>query len=161
MKTNLRPMLHSAMIAALYVLFTLVSHLFGLASGPIQLRLSEALTPLAFLIPAALPGLTLGCFLANLLTGCAPWDVVFGSLATLLGALGSRHLTFGRAWLSPLYPILSNALVVPFVLIYVYGAQETYWYFLATVTAGEVLSCGVLGYALLRFAMRYRHKLKI
>ena len=74
-------------IAALYVVLTVIANALGLASGAIQVRFSEALTILPVFTPAAIPGLTVGCVLANLITGCAPWDVVFGSLATLIGAL--------------------------------------------------------------------------
>lgn len=81
-----------AMIAALYVVLTFIANLAGLASGVIQVRLSEALTILPVFTAAAVPGLAVGCVLANLLTGCAIWDVVFGSLATLIGAVGTRLL---------------------------------------------------------------------
>ena len=103
---------------------------FNLASGAIQVRISEALCVLPFFTPAAIPGLFLGCLISNLLTGRIIWDVIFGSLATLLGALGTWLLT-GRAgkapssrktkkWLAPLPPILANTLIVPFVLYYAY-----------------------------------------
>lgn len=83
---------NAGMIAALYVVLTWIANLLGLASGAIQVRLSEALTILPVFSVAAVPGLTVGCVLANLLTGCAAWDVVFGSLATLIGAVGTRLL---------------------------------------------------------------------
>ena len=138
-----------AVIAALYVVLTLLSSLFGLASGAIQLRLAEALTVLPLLTPAAVPGLFVGCLLANLVTGCAPWDVIFGSLATLLGALGTRYLA-KRRWMAPVFPILSNMLIVPLILQYVYRFPGSYLYFMATVGIGEAASCGVLGLLLLR-----------
>ena len=134
----------AALIAALYVVLTYVSALFGLSGGVIQLRLSEALTVLPAFTPAAVLGLTLGCFLSNLLTGCLIWDVIFGTLATLLGALGTYALK-KHVWASPLPPILANALIVPFILQYVYGAEGSIWFFMLTVGIGEMLSCGVLG----------------
>ena len=79
-------------IAALYILLTLVSGLFGLSSGLLQVRLSEALCLLPCFLPAAVPGLFVGCMISNILTGGAIADVLFGSIATLLGALGSRAL---------------------------------------------------------------------
>ncbi len=82
----------TAMIAALYVVLTFIANTFGLASGVIQIRLSEALTVLPFFTPAAIPGLTIGCLLSNWMTGCVLWDIIFGTLATLLGALGSYAL---------------------------------------------------------------------
>ena len=144
MKKSTRMLTQGGIIAALYVVLTLVSALVGLSSGAIQLRLGEALTILPMFTPAAIPGLFVGCVLANLITGCLPWDIVFGSLATLLGALGTRYLSPNR-WIAPVWPILANALIVPVVLQKVYGVTETYWYLLITVGIGEILSCGVLG----------------
>lgn len=145
----------SAAIAALYTVFTLIANAFGLANYPIQIRFSEALTITPYYTPAAIPGLFVGCLLSNILTGCRPWDVVFGSLATLTGALGTYLI--GRMkkkmkiakWLCPLPPIIANVLVVPQVLMKVYGYEGTLIYFTATVAAGEILSCYVLGMILL------------
>lgn len=135
-------------IAALYVVLTLVSAAFGLSGGVIQLRLSEALTVLPYFLPEAVPALAIGCFLANLVTAAPLWDVVFGSLATLLGAVGARLL---RRWrfLVPLPTVLSNGLIIPLVLIYAYGVPDGYLFLLATVTAGELLSAYLLGLVLL------------
>ncbi len=131
-------------IAALYVVLTLVAQAFGLASGAIQVRLSEALTILPCFTAAAVPGLTVGCVLANLLTGCALWDVVFGSLATLIGAVGTLLLR-KKPMLAWIPPVLSNALIVPAVLQRVYGVPDSFWYLMLTVGAGEVIACGILG----------------
>lgn len=134
----------AAVIAALYVVFTFVSAVFGLASGVIQVRLSEALCVLPMFTSAAVPGLFVGCILANLLTGCALWDIAFGSIATLIGALLCLALRRHRV-LCLLPNILSNTIIIPFVLMYVYGTPETFWYLALTVGIGEVISCGVLG----------------
>ena len=134
-----------AMIAALYVVLTFIANLAGLASGVIQVRLSEALTILPVFTAAAVPGLAVGCVLANLLTGCAIWDVVFGSLATLIGAVGTRLLRGQSPVLAVLPPILSNIIIVPLVLQRVYGVEDAYWYLAMTVGAGEIISCGALG----------------
>ena len=139
-----------AMIAALYVVLTFIANLAGLASGVIQVRLSEALTILPVFTAAAVPGLAVGCVLANLLTGCAIWDVVFGSLATLIGAVGTRLLRKKSPVLAVLPPILSNIIIVPLVLQRVYGVEDAYWYLAMTVGAGEIISCGVLGLLLYR-----------
>ena len=138
----------AAMIAALYVVLTQLAHVFGLDSQAIQLRFSEALTILPFFTPAAIPGLFVGCILANFFAGCLPWDIVFGSLATLLGALGTYALR-KQKWLTPLPPIIANTLIVPFVLAYIYHFEGTIPYFMLTVGIGEILSCGVLGMACL------------
>ncbi len=134
----------AAIIAALYVVLTYLASALGLASYAIQVRFSEALTILPIFTPAAIPGLFVGCVLANLLTGCAVWDVVFGSLATLLGAIGTYLLRKHRVT-ALLPPIVANTLVVPPVLLYVYGLEGTYLFFTLTVCLGEVISCGILG----------------
>ena len=100
------------MIAALYVVLTLLANALGLANYAIQVRFSEALTILPFFTPAAIPGLTIGCLLSNILTGCAPLDILFGTLATLIGALGTYALRRFE-WLAPLPPILANTIIVP------------------------------------------------
>ena len=133
-----------AIIAALYVTATYLSNLFGLANGAVQLRLSEALTVLPAFTFSSVWGLFAGCIVANIITGAAFFDVVFGSLATLIGALGTYY--FGRKqFLAPIFPILSNTVIIPFVLRFVYGAEGSLPYFFLTVFAGEFLSCGVLG----------------
>lgn len=141
---NVKTLCWGGAIAALYVVLTLVAQAFGLASGAIQVRLSEALTILPVFTLSAVPGLTVGCVLANLVTGCAAWDVVFGSLATLLGAVGTRLLkkTPKIAWIPP---VVSNAVIVPIVLQKVYGVPDSFWYLMLTVGAGEIIACGVLG----------------
>ncbi|MBR6574331.1 MAG: QueT transporter family protein [Clostridia bacterium] len=134
----------SGVIAALYVVLTLVSKAMGLDSGQIQLRLSEALCILPVFLPAAVPGLTVGCLLANILCGNLFWDVLFGTLATFLGAVGTRALR-NRPLTALLPPIVANTLIVPFVLAYAYGLPGGVPLFMLTVGLGEVLSCGVLG----------------
>ncbi|MBR5389928.1 MAG: QueT transporter family protein [Clostridia bacterium] len=133
-----------AAVAALYVALTYLASAMGLSSGVIQVRFSEALTILPCFFGAAVPGLFAGCLLANLLTGAVVWDVVFGSIATLLGAIGTRLLRKNR-WLACLPPIVSNVLIVPFVLVYAYGVPDTIPYLMLTVGVGEVISCGILG----------------
>ena len=148
-QTQIRSLTFAAVLAALYTVLTLLSSLFGLSGGAVQLRLSESLTILpaicpAFLVPGAVSGLAVGCFLSNFITGCAVWDVLFGTLATLLGALGTAAMRkFPRlAWISP---VLANTLIVPQILIAVYGAKEALWFLTLTVGIGELLSCGGLG----------------
>ncbi len=138
----------AAIIAALYVVLTFIANAAGLASGAIQVRLSEALTIMPLFTWAAVPGLTIGCVLANLLTGCALWDIVFGSIATLIGALGTYYIGRKKPVIGPIFPILSNALIVPLVLQHVYGVEDGYLYLLITVGIGEMIACGVLGWIL-------------
>ena len=143
-QSNARMVAFGGVIAALYVVLTYLANLLGLASGAIQIRFSEALTILPVFTAAAIPGLTVGCVLANLLTGCAAWDVVFGSLATLIGAVGTRLLRKNPyvAWIPP---VVSNMAIIPIVLQQVYGVPDGWWYLVATVGLGEIISCGVLG----------------
>ncbi len=134
----------SGMIAALYVVLTWLANVFGLASGEIQVRLSESLCLLPCLTPAAIPGLTIGCLLANLLTGCVPLDIVFGTLATLIGAVGTRMMR-NKPYLSWIPPVLSNTIIVPLVLMHAYGVP-TAWPLLALqILIGEIISVAVLG----------------
>jgi len=147
---------HAAVIAALYVVLTLLANALGLANFAIQVRFSESLTLLPFFTPAAIPGLTVGCILSNLLTGCLPLDIVFGSLATLLGAVGTYYLRNCSKWLSPLPPIAANTLIVPFVLAYVYRFEGSIPYFMITVGIGEIISCGVLGMVFWNVLNKYK-----
>ena len=136
-------------IAALYVVLTVLAAQFNLASGAIQVRFSEALTIMPVFTVAAVPGLTAGCVLANLLTGCAAWDVVFGSLATLIGAAGTRLLR-NKPFLAWIPPVVSNMAIIPVILIKVYAVPDAWWFLVLTVGAGEVISCGLLGLLLWR-----------
>ena len=139
---------HASIIAALYVVLTYLATLLGLSSNAVQIRFSEALTVLAAYTPAAIPGLFIGCFLSNIFAGGVIWDILFGSLATLLGALGTYALKKHK-YLAPLPPIIANTLIIQFVLRYAYGAPGSIGYFMLTVGAGEVISCGILGILLI------------
>ena len=150
-------LVQAAMIAALYVVLTFIANALGLASQAIPVRFSEALTILPYFTPAAVPGLFIGCLLSNILTGCALPDIVFGSLATLVAAILTRKLRKNK-WMAPLPPIAANAIVVPFVLLYAYGVGPL-WFTFLTVTAGEIISCGVLGMLLLFALQKYAGRL--
>ena len=158
-----RYLTHAALIAAMYVALTYLANLFGLASGAVQVRLSEMLTILPLFTPAAVPGLFVGCITANLLTGCALWDVVFGSLATLIGAVGTYYLgkiCTGRSKiLTTLPPILANTVIVPFVIRYVYASEDALPFLFLTVGLGEIISCGVLGYFLAKILDKYQDQI--
>ena len=140
-----------AMIAALYVALTYISAAFSLSSGVIQFRLSEMLCILPIFMPEAVFGITVGCLLANALTGCVLWDVVFGAVATLIGAIGARllrRLPEKIKFVATLPTVLSNAVIVPFVLMYAYGAPGSYFYFMLTVSIGEITCASILGTAI-------------
>ncbi len=147
-----------AIIAALYVALTHLSNMAGLASGAIQIRLSEALTILPVFTPAAIPGLFIGCLVSNLTTGCIPWDIVGGSMATLIGALGTYALR-KYPYAASVPPILSNTIIVPFVLAYAYRFEGSIPYFMVTVGIGEVICCGIMGMILMTALKKYSRQI--
>ena len=140
-----------ALIAALYVALCIV--FAPISYGEVQFRIAEALTILPFFTPAAVPGLFVGCLISNLLGGGIMIDVIFGSIATLLGAIGTRMLREASPFFAPVPPILANVLIIPFVLRYGYGVPLAIPFMMLTVGIGEILGCGVLGLALL-FALK-------
>jgi uncharacterized membrane protein len=153
----------AAVIAAIYVVLTIFISAFNLASGAIQVRISEALTILPFFTPAAIPGVTIGCLLANLLTGASIFDIIFGSLATLLGAVGT-YLLRKHKFLCTLPPVIANMLIIPWVLRYAYGLTMMVggrdWsipFYMLTVGAGEVICCCILGTLLLNALAKARN----
>lgn len=141
----------ASVIAALYAVLTVITA--GVSSGPLQIRISEALCVLAVFTPAAVPGLTVGCIAANLLTGCALWDVVFGSLATLAGALGVRLLR-RLPYLAPAPYTAANVVGVSCIFRFVYGMRGPEWLAaLGSLAVSETLAAwglGIVLYLLLR-----------
>ena len=137
-------------IAALYTVITIA--IGPLGNAAIQCRIPEAMCILAIFTPAAIPGMTSGCLISNIATGCLWQDVLFGTLATLIGVIGARLLRH-IWWLAPLPTVVSNTLIVPFVLAYAYGAEEGIPFLMLTVGIGEVISAYVLG-IVLYFALR-------
>ena len=133
----------AAMIAAIYVVLGVVFAAFG--SKAIQVRLAEALTILPVFTGAAIPGLFVGCLLSNILAGGILPDVIFGSLATFIGAVGTYKLGKVHPVFGTLPPIIANTIIVPFVLRYGYGEPFPIPYMMMTVGIGEIISCGVLG----------------
>ena len=146
-------MVNAAMIAAIYVVLTLIFAPFSY--GEIQVRISEALTVLPYFTPAAVPGLFVGCLIANIMGGAILPDIIFGSLATLAGAVVS-YLLRKNKYLVPVPPIIANMLVVPFVLRYGYGVESAIPFMMVTVGIGEIISCGIIGMILLFILDRYK-----
>ena len=148
-----------ALIAALYVILTELATLVGLSSGVIQFRISEALCILPIFLPEAIPGLFIGCLISNMLVpGVVIWDIIFGSLATLIGAVGARmlrDLPEKYKWAATLPTIIANVVIVPFVLIFAYGAPDSYPYLALTVGIGEIVCAGVGGSALYYLLKKY------
>lgn len=143
-----------ALIAASYVALTIV--FAPLSFMEIQVRISEPLTILPVFTAAAVPGLTIGCFLSNILCGAPLPDVIFGSLATLVGAVGTRLLRDRSPVLAVLPPIISNMLVIPFVLHYAYGVPLPIPLLMVAIGIGETISCGALGLLLYKILFPHR-----
>ena len=154
MNKKTRNLTQAAMIAAMYVVLTYLANAMGLANGAIQVRFSEALCVLPYFTASAVPGLFIGCVISNFLTGCALPDVIFGGVATLIGAVVTWKFRNNK-WMAPVGPIISNAVIVPFVLLYAYGVKPLCFSFV-TVTIGEIISCGVLGMILLFALEKYK-----
>lgn len=150
MRLSTKSLVRGAAIAALYAALTLL--LQAISFGQVQFRVAEAMTILPAVCVEAVPGLFIGCLLANLLYGGVVWfDVVFGSLATLLAALLTRRFR-ARPWLAALMPVVSNGLIVgPVVAIGYMGSHDPRVLLLtmATVAAGEAVVVYVLGLPLL------------
>ena len=145
------------MIAAMYIVVTVITAQFSFLD--VQLRVTEALCILPVFTPVAVPALFIGCFFANLFAG-APWpDVVFGSLATLIGAYGTWKLRDMKPYIAIIPPIVVNLLVVPFILRFAYGVGTPIPMMMLTVGLGEIGACGVLGLLLYRVLLPYKEKL--
>ena len=145
---NARRLCLAAVIAALYAALTLGFQ--AISYGPVQFRVSEALTLLPILFPEAIPGLTVGCLISNLFNpmGATVYDIVFGTLATLIAAILTCRLR-GGVWLKALPPVISNAVIIGFVLTYAYGI-DILWMNMLTVGLGEAVVCYVLGVPLIK-----------
>ena len=148
MKLNKKTLflVQAALIAAIYVVLTVVFAPFSF--GEVQVRIAEALTILPVFLPAAVPGLFVGCLLGNIMGGAMLPDVIFGSLATLIGAIGTRALRKAHPFLAPIPPIAANTVIVPFVLKYAYAVDLPIPFMMLTVGIGEVVSCGIFGLVL-------------
>lgn len=147
----------AAMIAAIYVILTEVFAPFSFSVG--QVRIAEALTILPAFTPAAIPGLFIGCLIGNVIAGAVLPDIIFGSLATLIGAYFTYLLRKQNKFLAPLPPILSNTIVIPLILRYAYGLEYGLPFMMLMVGIGEVISCGVLG--MIVYAALNKHRNRI
>ena len=149
-RNTLRYITEASAIAALYTVVTIA--IGPLGSAAIQCRIPEAFCVLAIFTPAAIPGMTIGCLVSNVATGCLWQDILFGTLATLIGAIGARLLRH-IWWLAPLPTVAANTIMIPWVLAYAYQVPEGIGFLMLTVGIGEVISAYVLGIALY-FALR-------
>jgi uncharacterized membrane protein len=122
----------------------------------VQFRIAEALTVLPYFTPAAIPCVTLGCFLSAVLSGADILDMIFGTLATLIAALLSYRFRHNK-YLVPIPPIVVNALVIPWVLRFAYGEAQPISLMMLTVGAGELVAAGILGMVLLLTFDQIKH----
>ena len=137
-----RRLARGAVIAALYTALTLL--LAPISYGQLQIRLSEAMTLLPILLPEAVPALAVGCLLSNILGGCTIFDIIFGTLATLLAALCTRRLR-GKFWLAAAMPVLFNGVIVGAVVHYCYSPAFPLLLCMLTVAIGEAIACMIVG----------------
>ncbi len=153
---SVRCLTGASLVAAIYTVMTFISAALGMSSGAIQFRLSESLIILPLIMPEAVPGLFIGCLISNIISGCALWDIIFGSLATLLGAYCVyllRNLPLKLRWLSVIPNFLINSLVIPLVLMYAYGINKGYLLLVLSVGLGELV-CGVILASIFYYAIR-------
>jgi uncharacterized membrane protein len=149
-KTMIKMLARSAMVAGIYAAVTI--SFAPISYGPLQVRISEALTVLPFLWPEAVMGLFVGCITANSLGGLGIWDIGLGSLATLLAAWLTSKTT--KPWLAPLPPVLVNGVIVGGYLSLLYNMP--WWSTMAYVAAGQVVACYLLGLPLLHLMLKKR-----
>lgn len=157
MKDYKKIILHVLLITAMYIVVTVVTASF--AFRDIQLRISEALCILPMFTPMAIPALFIGCFLANLLAGAPMLDVIFGSLATLVGAWGTWKLREKKPYVAVIPPIAANLIVIPLILKYIYEIPKTVPTMMLTFVLGEIAACGVGGVLLYYVLLPRREKL--
>lgn len=150
-------LVQAAMIGAIYVVLTILFQPFSF--GQIQVRIAEALTILPVFTPAAIPGLFVGCLIGNILGGSILPDIIFGSLATLIGAIFTCLLRKQNKYVTPLPPIIANTVIVPFILYYAYSINLPIPFMMLTVGIGEVISCGVLGMIVYASLEKYRYRI--
>ena len=147
----------AAMIAAIYVILTEIFAPISFSVG--QVRIAEALTILPVFTPAAIPGLFIGCLIGNIVGGSILPDIIFGSLATLIGAYFTYLLRRQNKFLAPLPPIISNTIIIPLILRYAYGLEYAVPFMMLMVGIGEVISCGVLGMIVYVALQKHRNRI--
>ncbi len=154
---NTRFLVQASLIAAIYTALCLILHPISFGFAGIELRVSEALTLMPVIMPAAVPGLFIGCLLANLLGGATVLDVVFGSLTTLAAAVLTRKCR-NRPALAAFWPVILNAVVIGALLRYAYGVAMPLWLCMVSIGAGQAVACYALGLPMMRMMRRLPKK---
>lgn len=152
---KLKLLTRAAIIAAVYAAGTILLGSFGY--GPIQVRITEALTVLPFFDPAAILGVTLGCFLANVIGGMGPWDMFGGTLITFIAAVLTNRSKNKLAAIS--WPILLNAFGVSAYLSVIF--ELPYWYNVGTIFLGQFIAIGLVGYPMMLYLEKNIHILRL
>ena len=150
---NTKYLLQAAVIAAAYSALTIV--LMPFSYGIMQVRVSEALTILPYYTPAAIPGLFVGCLVSNMISPYGILDMVLGSSATLIAAVGS-YLLRKKSFLVPLPPIIANGIVIGSMLYYAYAVPMPLFACILWVALGELIACYGIGYPLLQYLKKYK-----
>lgn len=145
---HIKKLARGALIAALYAALTIL--LAPISYGPVQCRVSEALTLLPFYLPEAVPGLFIGCIFANFVGGYGLADMVFGSLATLIAAL--LTLKSRNIFIAALWPVLSNMIIIGTMLHYLLDVPLVMT--CVYVALGEAASCYIIGVPLIKILER-------
>ena len=152
-KKGIRYITESAIIAAIYVALSVA--FAPISYGLLQVRIAEALTVLPAFTPAAIPGLFVGCIIANIIGGNGPLDVIFGSLATLIAAILSYKMP--KKYLVPLPPVLVNAVIIGVLLSYILDVSVPVA--MGWVGLGQVVACYILGYPLMLQLNKYKNRI--
>ncbi len=139
-----------ALFGSLYVVLTVLPPFHAISYGPIQVRVSEALTVFPFLFPEITWGLAIGCFFANLAGGLGLWDITLGPIITLSAGLVTTRVT--RSWMAPIPPVLFNSFGVSIYLSYIF--EVPYWYTVIFIMIGQGIACFGIGYPLLRLVQK-------
>lgn len=149
---NTKFLIKAAIIAGVYAALTML--LMPFSYGVMQIRVSEALTILPFFTPAAIPGLFVGCLIANMISPLGIIDFICGSSATLIAAICSYKLK-DKPLLVPLPPVIANGIIIGSMLHYAYGVPVSLLGCMGWVALGEFIACYLIGYPLMRYLKRY------
>lgn len=161
MKSKTRGLAISAVIAAIYAVVTLMPGINMFSYGPLQFRVSEALTVLPIFTPWAIPGLTVGCFLSNILSSVGPLDMLFGTTATLLASVCTYYMRRMPKFISVLPAVIFNGVIIGFMITYFYmdtagNFMSVLIYNMATVSIGELAVCYILGLPLAIYMEKHK-----
>ncbi|WP_066499429.1 QueT transporter family protein [Abyssisolibacter fermentans] len=150
MKEKVKFLVISAMIAAMYTSLTLI--LQPISYGFMQIRVSEVLTVMPFFTLAAIPGLTIGCLISNIVGGNGILDIIFGTLATFIAALLSSKMK--KIYLVPLPPVLINAVIIGIMISYLLNINVGLT--MVWIGLGQLIACYGLGYPFMKMLTKYK-----